>query len=404
MNEKVFSLDEYFASTRGIRNDPSDVEPRVVVHDVIDGKYIVGVTMEHRVGEMLMKRLDSTNFKGVTLALAKGRGTIERDKYTGRYLITPKGDAPVSARAITETTFRGGDIILAGADTVVGIDPALVPAEEMEVTVAGGSACAARWPQVAERDFEVQVRAGLTASVIPRTFTRREISWKHAMYFAQDEHIGFMRLTYNPDFPSMLEMESKQRVTSANRNAFFPAQAKNNLYFKIDFPDMGYTGFNKKPMTQTIPDASWPPYRVPVLTIDEPVEFYDVQIPDRVVMILMKQSMRLYDYTSLDVENLSFLIDDAGVLRSRWRITNQSKDVIIARWFALGNYRPLGRSEDQANRLLGPVGSGFEHHEFDFIAQAAKSSLTQFVTMNACSMGQPILSGVKKVTFRYPAE
>lgn len=245
MNEEIFSLDRFFASVEGTRHELSTLEPRIVVSDLVDGKYVVGIDTECRVGGSLVKRLDSTTFKGVHLELPRGRGIIERDRYTGRYLITAQGDEPVSARAVIESSFRGAEVVLAGADTVLGVDRALIPPEEGDVTVFGGSACAARWEVVAQRDFQVQVRAGLVANVIPRSLTRREISWRHAMYFAQDEHIGLMRLTYNPEFRSMIEMESKQEVTRANLDAFFPARAKNHLYFKIDFVDMGYSAFNK---------------------------------------------------------------------------------------------------------------------------------------------------------------
>jgi hypothetical protein len=305
---------------------------------------------------------------------------------------------------VVETTHKGVPVVLSGGDVPVGIDTSLVPDEELDVRVAGGSACAARWELAAAREINVRVRAGLTANVIPRSLTQREVSWRHALYFAQDKEIGFMRLSYHPGFQSKIVMSSSRGDVEAKTNGFFPASARNSLHFKIEFLDMGYTAFNPKPMTQTIKESSWPPYKVPVLEIDEPVEFYDIEQPDRLVMTLINQTMSLYDYTSLQVDNLSFSVDREGLLRSRWRITNQSDEVIIARWFALGNYRPVEGYRDQANRMLGPAGSGLESYELDLVARVDRSSLKQFVTMNAVSMGEPVLAGVKKMSFRFPEE
>lgn len=400
----MLSLDDYALKGRAARFDAADVVPRLVVHDVADGKYVVSVVAEFRVGSEILRAEDCSSQDGVAIEISSGRGAIERDPYTGRFLIGVRGDDPVRARAVVDARLKGGTVVLAGEEKTVGIDLRFLPVEQQDVVVSGGSACKARWEVTAERDFEVQVRAGLAASVIPTTLTTREISWKHAMYFAHDERIGFMRLTYNSEYRSLLTMRSQRELSVESYNDFFPAKARNELYFKIDFVDMGYSAFNKVPMSQTIDGATWPPYANPVLAIDEPVKFYDVENPDRVVMTLLNQTMRLYDYSSIDVENVHLDVDDDGLLRSRWRIVNRSKELIVARWFVLGQCRPHLGAPTQANRLLGPVGSGAEMYEFDFYGVVDKMAVTQFIAMNVTSMGQPILSGVKKVTFRYPAE
>ncbi len=82
MDERIFSLDKYFETIKGIAQEPNNVEPELLVEDQIDGKYVVSAYINYDVGNERIKTLDATSFKGVSIETTDGQGIIERDRYT----------------------------------------------------------------------------------------------------------------------------------------------------------------------------------------------------------------------------------------------------------------------------------------------------------------------------------
>jgi hypothetical protein len=404
-----FSLDQFLAQSQSVFStervlEPADTDVGIDVIDQVDGKFVVRSKAHLNVSEDMRFSSDVKRGQGLEIEITQGRANIEQDPYTGLTLITPKGSTPVRARPVLDAKYRENSVTLVGEEKSIGFDTKNIPTEQSTVQKAGGGACNASWEVGQKIDFDVQVRASIMANIIPKTEEQRDIRWQNGLYFAHDEKIGFMRLSYNPERESSLVMSSKTSRESIKAESFFPSTGKNEIYFIVEFLDLGYVGFNKVPMVQNIDNIVWPPFSDEVLTIESPLAFYDMNNPDQVLMTLRSQEMYLYDYNSIEVECLEQKISNDGIFQSRWRIVNQTREIIQARWFTLGSYSLLANSPDQGNRLLGPSGSGLDSYEFDFIAGLQKSSLTQSISMNVVSLKQPIVSGAYRIDFKYPSE
>lgn len=365
--------------------------------DQIDGRFVVETTARVIADMRTFSTMSLGADHGLQIQITQGAALVEKDPYNGQILITPKGTVPVRARPIL--SLPGGTVIT-GGDQEVGIDIAAVPQPQQSFDRSGGGDCRSRFMMM-DHTFDLEVRAFMPANVIPLALDRREIRWRHALYFAYDPMVGLMRISNNPAHVSRTTMRSKRTVEEPGQE-FFPAEGRNELYFILEMLDLGYVCFNKDPMVQPFAHTDWPPFST-VMSIDRPLSFFDVDNPDREMLRIERNDMRIYDYSSVDVECLEQSISEDGTLRSRWRFTNQTDDVVRARWFALGNFRRPAMTGDQGNRLLGAHGTETGSFEAQFVAQVEKSSLPQFITMNLVSVTGPIVMGSKRLNFTYPS-
>jgi hypothetical protein len=363
-------------------------EARLEAIDHVDGRFVLRARASDSRAAGGWRELAADSFE---VELTAGDADVERDPYTGRYLLTPKAGGAVRGRAVGEAD----GATIATEDVPLGIDSSTIPRDELRFVVAGGGACAARWQMAGQIDFNVNVRASVASNVVPLTENRRELFWRNGLYWAHDPAIGLMRLDYNPERTSKIVLES------GSAGDFFPGDAENNLYFVIDFVDLGYRAFNKEPMRQRVSDMRWPPFADEVLAIEKPLDFYDVDDPDTLVMTLVSQDMRLYDYSSIDVEQLDSTLGADGRLDTRWRITNQSDERTRLRWFALGSFDRLQDEPVEGSRLLGPAGSGVESFEVSVSVGAQRSLLRQTLSLAAVSLTDSIFAGQSQIDYRF---
>jgi hypothetical protein len=408
MANAAFDLDELFAEVRERTTttalDAANAAIELDVVDQVDGRFVV--RPEVRVtadGELLAKRAISAR-DGLQVEVTQGTATVEIDPFNDATLVVPSGPTPAAGHGVLPATHRGQAVTLVGQERDLGFDVANVPDSQLAFNRAGGGACAASGPEPAigeAFEFQLRVRAAMPSAVIPLAPDRREIRWRHALYFAHDPRMGWMRLRPNPDLPSRTLMRSKSHglVDPAD---FFPVRGRNELYFVMEMLDLGMTWFNKEPMVQSFDGVGWPPYDVP-LDIDEPVEFYDVDQPGELRLTIHKNEMQIYDYQGVEIELLSSNIADDGMLTSRWQIRNQCDEPIRARWFALGNVELESGHPDQGNRLLAKAGARGDSYVVDYTARVKPSSLTQFVAMNVVSTDPDrVVLGTSQMTFHFP--
>ena len=337
--------------------------------------------------------------------MTAGKATVEIDPYNDAMLVVPTGPEPARGRAVLQATHGGSALTLRSSDREIGFDVANIPDSQLAFRNSGGGACGAAVLEAGlpVTEFELRVRAAMPSSVIPLAPDRREIRWRHALYFAYHAEMGRIRLHPSPTFVSRTVMQSKAE-NSEDASDFFPAKGRNELYFVMELLDLGFSWFNKTPMVQSFDGVGWPPYDTP-LDIDEPVEFYDTEHPDELRLIIHKNEMQIYDYQGVEIERLAADIDDDGLLRSTWRIRNQADVPIRAQWFALGNVESERRHPDQGARLLTSSGARGDAYTFDFVARVKPSTLTQFVAMNVVSLdAEPVVLGTSTMQFRFPVK
>ncbi len=379
----------------------AELRNRVV--ERVGGTYVV----ESRVwlpGEGLRRSAEVGEAQGLEVEVSGGSARTDFDPHSGRLLVVPEGTETVRVRSRVNAKAGAGSVSLSGPEIEVGIDPAGMAPEEGDFDALGGGNCNARMIAAeGEIDFEVNVRAAVQARVLPIALDRRHLNWRHGAYYAHDPNMGLMRLRYNPTRDSTLVMKSQADRAELEQGAsFFPASAANDLYFLIEFMDHGYSCFSKEPLAQEVKEVEWPPYsKKVVLATDKPLDFYDIEHPERKVFTITHQEMELYDYASLDVELLEHSISQEGVLSSRWRLTNQADEEVRVRWFALGEFGRNGRPSE-GDRTLGASGSGAESYEYEFSAAVPGSILPQKVTMNAVTVTGPIMAGNSELEFAYP--
>lgn len=408
MAEK-FNLDNLLIDARnnlGISLTDNDFLSNTIFHnqivDQIDGKVILRSQLSVLTDSGIVAFSKIRKQEQIDFQVIQGQAIIQTDPYNGETLITPIGDTPVKVRPVLESVLQDNPIRIIGEEQEIGIDIRKVPIGERFFDRAGGGACAsdARLGG-APIQFELRVRAFMPTNVIPLSLTRRRLNWNHALYFAYHPEIGLIRIRYNPDLQSYTYLESHADEKIISETGFFPARGQNNLYFIIEMMNLGVSCFNKKPMIQSYENTYFPPYSTP-LTIDEPVEFFNTENPDLLMMTIFKNDMQIYDYSSIEVECLNYKINEDGSLNSHWRFVNQSSEQIATRWFALGNFESYKDQPSEGTRILGPANSGSHEFEVDFVGQLRKSSLSQFVTMNIVSLDDPVLMGTQRLDFKFP--
>ncbi len=374
------------------------------IYDQIDGRIILRPMVHVSAGDQIFAAAAVRRSDGLNIDITQGQASIEEDPFTGDTLLIPKGSIPVKGRPILESQLRGGRVTLSAPELDLGWDIRNISSEQARFEPAGGGPCRARWAVINDEDphvFELRVRAFMPANVVLLGPGRRDIHWHHALYFARDPKIGLMRLYNNPQYTSKTQMRSAipdQDITPTN---FFPASGQNELFFVLEMLDMGFRCFNKEPMVQSFSNIEWPPYST-ALSIEKPVQFFNVDDPDELMLTIEKNDMHIYDYSAIDVECLRWEINSEGLLYSRWRMHNNAEAPVVARWFALGNFVRSAQTIDQGNRLLGPAGTVHDTFEVEFNAQLQKFSLTQFVSMNIVSLDEPVVMGSKIVNYHYP--
>jgi hypothetical protein len=336
-----------------------------------------------------------------TLRSVQGRVVIERDPTSGHLLATPLGTETVRALPVLEGTRNGQEIALSGETLELGIDVRLIPGLEQEFHALGGGACSARW--MADGSiFSLRVRAVMPTPVIPITLRHRRLLWNNSLYYARDPDIGVMRITNNPDFLSRTELFTRAPESDELPSAFFPASGYNQLYFRIEMVDLGVTCFNKEPMIQTYATTDWPPYATP-LSIDRPVRFYDVADEESCLVTILSNDMQIYDYSSLDIEQVAEQLDADGRLRTTWTIRNQAREPAAVRWFVLGDHLEPGQTGAEGAIELGPAGDETASTQVNSDVQLSPSSLPQALFINAVSLGEPVLGGTLRRELTYPA-
>lgn len=413
MSNGRFDLAPFFTRTKtafegGVDPPPlADIRLTNGTPTQVSGYYTVDVRLESLTARKLSPTIrhyhDITNAPALTLEITQGMATVFRDPYNHRPIIVPSGNTPVRARAILEATLDGHDRDIVVADFPVGIDVRNMAESEQKFERAGGGGCRGTWVLGDEFEFGVRVRASLRDPVTPLTLDERVISWKHGGYYAHDEKVGLMRIRYNPSEDSKCVMQTKaaQRESGILQSRFFPASGENNLFFVMEFLDLGFTLFNKEPVVLKFDDAEWPPYSVP-LQIESPVKFYLVERPDVLAMTIEQNEMQIYDYNSLDVEVIGQTLDESGMLTIRWKITNQADSRNRTRWFLLGDWTDAA-TPTEGNRLLGPSGSGLHEFIIETRNRLSKSMLPQDVSMNVVSLDSPVMVGSASVAVSFPS-
>jgi hypothetical protein len=412
------------------------------VVDQVDGYLVVRPSFQVNLNGSVKTVPDVRLSDGLSIQITQGEAKVTEDPYNGDILIAPTGTIPIKARGVLGpmTTAPGGALgvgnvgansivgspVLIGEETEIGFTAQNIPRAQLSIVAAGGGACVSSTSlsntasipqQLTERftgmgisgdslkqlaqgyHFKLRVRACVAANVIPRSALTREIVWQHGLYYAFDPVLGRMRLHYNPAFRSRTVMHSDGALTAGHN--FFPASGMNQLYFILNFLDLGYHAFNKEPMNLHFSNTQWPPYSTP-LDIEKPVQFYNLDNPEEVILTVYQNTLQLYDYAAVDIENLHYEVDARGLIRTSWLIRNQATTPIQGQWFALGNFVQSNDLPDQGSYHFAPAGTDGDTLKVDFVGRLSKSSLTQMITMNLVSYDDPVVVGSKGLNFRYP--
>lgn len=420
---------------------PYSIDLDVVDH--IDGYFVVRPNLRVNLNGSVKTVTDMRLSDGLSIEITQGEGKVVEDPYTGNILIAATGSVPVKARGVLRPLIEHshgeghviadpvilGNSVLIGEETHIGIASHAIAQNQLSIAASGGGACPHAVTSLSSTSsiphqlvqrlqnlgfsaeamvnmakgyrFSIRVRASFMANVIPYDDKTRVINWRHGLYYAYDKVLGRMRLYYNPDpaYRSKTIMRSDALVAGAHN--FFPASGVNQLYFILDFLDIGYRCFNKEPMNLFFNNAQWPPYATP-LDIEKPVQFYNLDNHDEVILTVNENAMQIYDYASVDIENLHNEVDPRGLIRTRWRIRNQATNPIQGQWFALGDFVGSKDLPDQGSYQFSAGGTAGDTLEVDFVGRLQKSKLKQMITMNLVSYDDPVVVGTKELHFRYP--
>jgi hypothetical protein len=361
-------------------------ELKTVPYWVHDGRIVIGTTLQGDDG--VVQRISQAN--GLAWQLESGQAEILEDPYTGYTLVRPLGDVPVVIRPVLPVQ---GSQDIAGASTLVGIDPQLIPVDERGFTAAGGGACPARWLR-AESGFSViDVRAVMEFSVIPLSRTERVMRYhpQNGEYYSFDENIGPMRIRYDPDRMSEIRLVSHD-PTGAK---FFPASAEGRVHLIIELLGVGLRLFNPEPMVLRTASTNWPPFEIPMLSVGE-TRFFEVDNPDVELLQVGQQELYLYPTRELAMETRSFQIRD-GVLETTIKVRNLSESPGEVRWFVAGNIgEPL--TPERGRETVAGNGSFL----VTFRSRPIGSTLPQSITLTAVTESGARLTGGKRIEFRYP--
>lgn len=410
LNNDTFSVEKFITdgvapqvnAISGVQVEPdSGLSARLEVADVVDDAYVIQPIVSFVDSSTAASGILPANSNNFSWESVGGGAEIELDPQSGYLLVRPTSDEPVSISAEIVSNLGPTQIGLSVQETPIGSDPSSIPIDQLQVGKAGGGACRTTLNIGESYQFDVEVRASILASAQASGLNERQVTWKNGRYFAYNDRVGNMTLTYNPAKTSRFIMKNPNFDGSADQS-FFPAEGENEIFFNVNFHDLGVVASARNPMIQKFEVSDWPPYREAIFNLDEPVEFFDVANPDLLVMRLEEQEMYLYDYNGIEVELLESAVLDEGILQSRWRLTNQSDDQLYARWFILGDIEPVERFKSEGSRLLSRNGSPGSIYEFGVNAQLKPSSLVQKLSMNVVNTRGSVLAGSETIEYRYP--
>lgn len=402
----------------------SGASVRLDVVDFVDEQYVIEARAEVA-GSALSAPLRMRD--GLSVEVTSG-GTVVEDPYTGEILVKPvageqvvvqatvkPGTAAAAAAGIT------GSSTVGSGSTVIGIYPGRMSTAESSIAAAGGGACAAiasadsakqivssmlahlspdRQAAVAAVgtaavSTELRVRAAVMGNVIPFSDTHREIRWQHARYYGTDSVLGLLRFTYQQDKLSAASMDSLGGST------FFPARAQNVVYCRMELLDLGAAAISDDPMVLPVASMNWPIYATP-MELSAPVTFYDETAPDREIMQIVKNEMRLYDYNGVTIRKLASNVTAAGVLRTAFEVSNQTGSVFTGRWMMIGDHTDTTFASTDAPLTLGPAGSKTATTVVEVNAPIQKRLLSQRVAFAVMSLSDPVVLGITPITFKFP--
>jgi hypothetical protein len=396
---------------------------RLEVVDFVDGHYVVEARVANGAGGALRMR------DGLKIEVTAGRAEVIEDPYTGDILVKPvRGDA-IKARAVVPAQSDAARLagfstsaVTASEEELVGSEFDDLPPDEGSTALAGGGNCstsipgggvesiatpmlehmtAARREAVlgalgsGDRTSRLRVRAAVMGNVIPFSPEHREIRWRHARYYGVEEVLGLLRFTYQANRRSAVTMRS------LGGDAFFPARAVNELYCRMELLDLGSVAISKEPMVFPGESITWPVYATP-MNLSKPVRFYDEAAPDKVVMDIVENELRLYDYNGVTIKKLGVKVEARGVLKTSFRVTNQTRSPMSGRWMLIGDHTDTSFASTDAELTLGPAGTAEASKEIHVTAPIRRRLLTQRVGFAVMSLSDPVVLGITPVTFKFP--
>lgn len=352
---------------------------------VVDGHVLVDAGFGN--GDGSLQRMTASD--GLTWQVVQGNTGILEDPFTGETLFKAQGLNPVVVRPSIGGT--------AGSDLTVGIDTSILPNGESTFLLAGGGACAANPNHAHLFALVVDVRAIIDTHVIPISLDERLLIYRNSKYYAFDPMAGPMRLSYTPGKVSFTRLNSLSPPTAPG-NPFFPAAAETQLYLSVDFLASGMRIENRDPMVLRSDSIEWLPFETPQ-TNSDPVDFYDVDNPNNLVMQIVSQEQYVYPTREIRVDSSSFSVNSDGALVATFTLINESESEADLRWFVLGD---IGAAQSPVEGLVELVPGGTETVQ---IRSTVKRALyTQAITLGVVSQGGPRLTGLQKQEFHYPAD
>ncbi|GAA5179011.1 hypothetical protein GCM10023322_07660 [Rugosimonospora acidiphila] len=402
-----------------------DPSVRLDVVDFVDGFYVLEARARVA-GTAMSAPLRMRD--GLNVEVTSGAGTITEDPYTGDILLKAEVGEQISARAVIPADTAAARAAGVKASGSVGGDstplvtyPGDLADPEARVAMAGGGACVSALSgesigalmttmaahMTAERQdavaavgantvtSQLRVRAAVMGNVIPFSATHREIRWRHARYYGSDDVLGLLRFTYQQDKLSAVTMDSLGGAS------FFPASAENVLYCRMEMLDLGGSAISTDPMRLPNPSMNWPVYATP-MQLSRPITFYDEAAPDREVMQIIKNELRLYDYNGVTIKKLAAKTLASGVLKTAFQVTNQTETPFTGRWMMIGDHTDVTFASTDAPLTLGPAGSKTATQVVEVNAPIRKRLVSQRVAFAVMSLSEPAVLGITPITFKFP--
>jgi hypothetical protein len=394
----------------------SDVLLSIDVVDYVDRNYVVRVAS----GAHSLRLRD-----GIRLETSSGAADIREDRYTGDILVKPHPGEAVSVRATVPAGSAAADRLgLSSAvrsDSVaIGYDASEISDDELHGSLAGGGSCTSissggsvgsildemarhlsderlsvlKSAVSGDIHSTLRVRAAVMGNVIPASPSERVIRWRHARYYGLEAVLGLLRFTYDLNRPSAL-------ILHGDGPSFFPATGLNSIYCRMEMLELAASALSRDPMVLPSESVTWPPYSTP-MNLAQPVEFYDESDPDRLVMTILENEMKLYDYNGVAIRTAGTAVTADGVLHATFEVTNQTEEVLNGRWVLIGDHTDTAFTHTDATITLGPAGGTAATAEIDVTAPVRRSELSQRVSFAVLGLSDPIALGITPITFRYP--
>jgi hypothetical protein len=410
------------AASAAVDPGPAGAALSLEVVDFVDGHYVVEVRAANGAGNQLRMR------DGLKIELTQGHGEVIEDPYTGEILVKPARGEDIRARAVvpakTDAARLAGittSATLASEDDPIGNDPGDLPPDEGSAALAGGGNCSSSIPEEGTRSMarpmaahltaerraavmealsgdrtsRLRVRAAVMGNVIPFGTRHREIRWRHARYYGVDDVLGLLRFTYQRNRRSAVRMDS------LGGTGFFPARAVNELYCRMELLDLGSAAVSAEPMVFPGASITWPVYATP-MHLASPVNFYDETAPDRLVMRIVENELRLYDYNGVTIKKLDVKVEPSGFLRAAFTVTNQTQSPFLGRWMMIGDHTDTTFASTDAELTLGPAGSKTDSTVVSVRAPIRRRLLSQRVGFAVMSLSDPVVLGITPITFKFP--